>query len=121
MIDPQSTTLRQGYEPYTAITRAMFLNAGHVGYLESTHPDLSNRDWYHLITFDHGHTLIEVVCKGFQTVEAAQKALFWVLSAHPVKFKIGGVTTLISEDEYARIWDPSLPEFRVHPFDIMPD
>lgn len=99
MINPQSYTLKQAYEPYTPVERVMLMDASRNGYVVPSVPD-DGDGYYHLLTFDHDYILIDVWCKGFETVEAARAALLWVLWASRMTFKTSCITDAISEVMY---------------------
>lgn len=100
MIKPQSLTLKEGYVPLTYLERVMFLDASSVGYLQSSMPDGDTSQWFELFMFDHEHTEVSVMCRGFLSVEAAREALLFVLWGVKMTLRIGGITDLIPQSDY---------------------
>lgn len=101
MINPQSMTLIQAYEPYLAVERVMFLDASYVGYLQPEFPDTDKNEWFWLFTFDSGHKEVNVMCRGFETVDNARAALFYTLWNANAVIRVGGVTDHIPQHDYA--------------------
>lgn len=116
MINPQSLTLKQAYEPYTPMERVIYLNANRNGYIVPFVPEELS-EYTPLLVFDHGHLLIDVECRGFKTVEQARVALFLVLWGARMTLRVSCVTDLLSEDEYYSLKHPSLgnPEQSIFP------
>lgn len=100
MIKPQSLTLKEGYVPLTYLERVMFLDSSQVGYLQSSMPDANTHEWFEMFLFDHEHTCVSVMTRGFLTVEAAREALFFVLWGVKMTLRIGGVSDLMSNHDY---------------------
>ena len=103
MINPQSLTLKEAYDPFVMMEKVLFVRNAYNGRWTtlSKEPDASAAGWIWAFDFDHDSTLVHVVVYGFKTMDEAYYTIINGLYNHPKMLRIGGITEVCTQAEYA--------------------
>lgn len=104
MINPQSLTLREGYEPFLMREQCLFIRNAYGGRWTtlSKEPDANAKGWIWAFDFDHMSTHVHVIVYGFKTMDEAYYTIIKGLYDHPKMLNIGGITEMCTALEYAQ-------------------
>lgn len=104
MINPQSVTLKEAYDPFLMMERMLFIRNNYNGRWTtlSQEPDANAAGWIWAFDFDHDSTLVHVVIYGFKTIDEAYYTIVTGLFNHHKMLRMGGITEVCTTEEYAR-------------------
>lgn len=102
MIRPQWEALNTAYEPWLSIERMLFLDQTKTRYVVATIPSADDLSWQWAFDFDHEHMLVHVAVANFYSLDTARNALLWVMWQSDKLFKTGGITDMLTDDEFIR-------------------
>jgi hypothetical protein len=100
MINPQSLTLMQAYDPYLTSEELLFIQAGEDAPLRAR-PSADDPSWIDAFSFDCENIHVHVIIRGYSSVSDAQEWLIAFLDSKRKMFRIGGFTQEMTEEQYA--------------------